>query len=294
MNSEHTKKALEVPAHPRIKVFRHPEHLLNGEILEAAVLDDVKKIALKGFDICQLPEDGLKKLYGFSHDAILYWAHHEKLLLVDGKLAFMGGLDLCFGRWDTHAHPIADSHPTDVGAGLFPGQDYNNARIYDFQNVNQYDKNKLDRTISSRMGWSDLSFCIQGPMVEDLRAHFVQRWNYIYQETYVTDSKYHALSLTSAQIPDGYYKLNGHISNVVKGASRTHSWFHMPIRIGSMPRQVQAVNPGQNTSGVSIQLVRSCAEWSNGVPTEASLQFQWPLFYHPDHNSTLLPMRTYR
>lgn len=242
--------------------------MLNGRILEAAVLNDLKKVVLKDIDICRLPEVALKSLYGFSNDAILYWAHHEKLLLVDETLAFIGGLDLCFGRWDTHAHPIADSHPTDVNAGLFPGQDYNNARIYDFQNVSQYDKNKLDRNISSRMGWSDLSFCIQGPIIEDLRTHFVQRWNYIYRESYITSSKYRALSLTPAQLPDGYYKLNGHNLNTVKGTSTMHNWFHLPWRHSSL--QALAVNPDPSTSGISIQLVRSCAKWSNGGPTEVS------------------------
>jgi phospholipase D1/2 len=268
VDSEHTEKALQVPEHPKIKVFRHPEHLLDGKILESAVLDDLKKIALKGLDIAKLPEEGLKRLYGFSNDAILYWAHHEKLLLVDGKLAFMGGLDLCFGRWDTHAHPIADSHPTDIKASLFPGQDYNNARIYDFQNVTQYDKNMLDRNISSRMGWSDLSFSIQGPMVEDLRAHFVQRWNFIYKEAYASDKKYAPLSLTPAQIPDNYYKHNGHLARTATVASAAHSWFHLLRRLGTMPLRVPTFKPEERVTGLSIQLVRSCAEWSNGVPTE--------------------------
>jgi len=88
----------------------------------------------------------------------------------------MGGLDLCFGRWDTNSHPLADAHPTDVNKALFPGQDFNNARVYDFEDVTHYMNNKLDRTKSSRMGWSDLSLCLRGPVVEDLRAHFVQRW----------------------------------------------------------------------------------------------------------------------
>jgi phospholipase D1/2 len=269
--SEHTKKALQVPEHPNIKVFRHPDHLLDGQLLEASVLNDIKKVALKGFDIAKLPEDALKKLYGFNNDAILYWAHHEKLLLVDGKLAFMGGLDLCFGRWDTNAHPIADTHPTDVYSGLFPGQDYNNARIYDFQNVTHYNKNILDLKISSRMGWSDLSFCIQGPMVEDLRAHFVQRWNFIYKEIYITDSKYQELSLTEAQVPDGYYRPNGKIYSAIKGASAVHNWFHMPHRHGKRPfQQPLPPNPAQPPSGISIQLVRSCSEWSNGVLIEVS------------------------
>ena len=55
-------------------------------------------------------------------------AHHEKLCIVDGETAFMGGLDLCYGRWDTNQHPIADCHPSNLDDIVFPGQDYNNAR----------------------------------------------------------------------------------------------------------------------------------------------------------------------
>ena len=32
------------------------------------------------------------------------WAHHEKLVVVDQALAFFGGIDLCYGRWDDHLH----------------------------------------------------------------------------------------------------------------------------------------------------------------------------------------------
>jgi len=32
------------------------------------------------------------------------WAHHEKLLVVDQMVGFVGGIDLCFGRWDDHLH----------------------------------------------------------------------------------------------------------------------------------------------------------------------------------------------
>jgi phospholipase D1/2 len=38
------------------------------------------------------------RVYGFKDDITLYFAHHEKLCIVDGQIAFMGGLDLCFGR----------------------------------------------------------------------------------------------------------------------------------------------------------------------------------------------------
>lgn len=39
-----------------------------------------------------------------------YWAHHEKLCVIDETIAFMGGLDLCFGRWDTSSHVLTDNH----------------------------------------------------------------------------------------------------------------------------------------------------------------------------------------
>lgn len=210
----------------------------------------------------------------------------------------MGGLDLCFGRWDTNSHPIADAHPTDVNEILFPGQDYNNARIYDFEDVSKFDMNKLKRTESSRMGWSDLSICIQGPMIEDLRAHFVQRWNFIYNEKYDVrkDERYKALTLSESDIPDGYYKLDGKAVKHVREINAEdedkeadtreqehHHHFHLPGGSGSLYDTVREALPeglggtrgidpeaGQHPGGMSVQLVRSCTRWSNGSPTEVS------------------------
>lgn len=236
-----------------------------------------------------------------NSDIILYWAHHEKLCLIDGTMAFMGGLDLCFGRWDTNAHPIADAHPTDINQILFPGQDYNNARIYDFEDVSRYDHNKLNRTQSSRMGWSDLSICVQGPVIEDLRAHFVQRWNFIYWEKYDVqrDARYHALSLTQSDVPDNYYKPDGkavrHVREAdtededrdasTEGFAERHH-LHLPGGGGSiydgvreaLPEGLGGIKPidlaaGQRPGGMSAQLVRSCTRWSNGSSTEVSINF---------------------
>ncbi|CAL1290309.1 unnamed protein product [Larinioides sclopetarius] len=39
---------------------------------------------------------------------VLLWAHHEKIVCVDQSYAFVGGLDLCYGRWDDYQHRLSD------------------------------------------------------------------------------------------------------------------------------------------------------------------------------------------
>jgi phospholipase D1/2 len=38
------------------------------------------------------------------------WSHHEKIVLIDQRVAFLGGLDICYGRWDTHKHELVNHH----------------------------------------------------------------------------------------------------------------------------------------------------------------------------------------
>lgn len=201
VSSSHTKHHLE-NLHRNICVFRHPDHLPDAQTLQSSFLSSLQNLSLTAKTASNLPGSALKAIYGMNDDVILYWAHHEKLCLVDGHTAFMGGLDLCFGRWDTNQHPIADCHPTNIDEVVFPGQDWNNARIADFQDVAHWDaKNVLDRKTSSRMGWSDISISLHGPVVDDLKLHFVERWNFIYNEKYDVrkDDRYSRLSLYGSQ-----------------------------------------------------------------------------------------------
>lgn len=46
------------------------------------------------------------------------------------------------------------------------------------------------------MGWSDVALCLSGPVVQDLRTHFSQRWNFIY------DEKYSKKATRYARLPD--------------------------------------------------------------------------------------------
>ncbi|KAJ5812930.1 Phospholipase D family [Penicillium robsamsonii] len=196
LSSSHTKHALE-NLHPNIAVFRHPDHLPDRQELAASIASSFQNMSLDSATLSKMSKDTLKGLYGMNDDVILYWAHHEKLCLIDGRVAFMGGLDMCFGRWDTNQHELSDLHPSDVNQTVFPGQDYNNSRVLDFQDVVHWENNQLDRKAMSRMGWSDISVSLHGAAVEDLRRHFVERWNFIYDLKYKvrSDSRYARLAL---------------------------------------------------------------------------------------------------
>ncbi|RMD43559.1 hypothetical protein DV735_g1572, partial [Chaetothyriales sp. CBS 134920] len=183
LSSAHTKHHLEALS-PNIAVFRHPDHLPDSQTTQSSILSAFQNLKLNAAGISKLGQDTLKGIYGITDGVILYWAHHEKLCLVDGRHAFMGGLDLCFGRWDTYQHSISDVHPENPNSVTFTGQDYNNARVLDFVDVPHPLENKLDRTKTSRMGWSDISVSLHGPCVDDLRHHFIDRWNFIYSEKY--------------------------------------------------------------------------------------------------------------
>ncbi|KAI0669199.1 phospholipase D [Trametes maxima] len=111
-----------------------------------------------------------------------YWAHHEKLCVIDQTIAFMGGLDHCFGRWDTPQHILVDDPEAGVEASdyIWPaGKDYSNPRILDFHTLNKPHEDMYDRTKVPRMPWHDVSMQVVGQPARDLARHFVQRWNYL-------------------------------------------------------------------------------------------------------------------
>ena len=108
----------------------------------------------------------------------LLWSHHEKLVIIDQIIGYVGGLDLCWGRWDTHAHPIFEEK-NDKDEYYFPGIDYSNARIRDFDKVEKYLEESCKReSFEVRMPWHDVHSRLIGPVVADIARHFVERWNF--------------------------------------------------------------------------------------------------------------------
>ncbi|KAE8679934.1 Phospholipase D p1 [Hibiscus syriacus] len=117
-------------------------------------------------------------------DGVYLWSHHEKLVIVDYHICFIGGLDLCIGRYDTFEHKVGDNPPL-----VWPGKDYYNPRESEPNSWEDVTKDELDRGKYPRMPWHDVHCALWRPPCRDVARHFVQRWNYakrnkaLYEET---------------------------------------------------------------------------------------------------------------
>ena len=107
----------------------------------------------------------------------LLWSNHEKLVIIDQVIGFVGGLDLCWGRYDNNQHLIYEA-PNPQNIYEFPFIDYSNSRIKDFTEVEYYYIESVPREQLTRMPWHDVHSRIIGKAVENISKHFIQRWNY--------------------------------------------------------------------------------------------------------------------
>ncbi|XP_070585330.1 phospholipase D2 isoform X4 [Erythrolamprus reginae] len=158
LNSGYSKRALML-LHPNIKVMRHPDHVSS---------------------------------------IIFLWAHHEKVVVVDQSVAFLGGLDLAYGRWDTPEYrltdlegetgygakgggaPAGEEAPMDLATNqlLWLGKDYSNLIAKDWVQLDRPFEDFIDRFHTPRMPWRDVGVAVHGVAARDVARHFVQRWNF--------------------------------------------------------------------------------------------------------------------
>lgn len=189
-----------------------------------------------------------------------YWAHHEKFIVIDYNTAFIGGLDLCFGRWDNHQHPLADVHPAGVANEIWPGQDFNNNRVMDFQSVSDWKSNELSKAEYGRMPWHDVAMGVVGDCVYDIAEHFVLRWNFVKRDKYKRDGRYDWLMM------EGREGENEDLVGVQRPKHPVGDYIHHPLS------PLSSKTLGDNQGTVHAQIVRSSCDWSSGILTEHSIQ----------------------
>ncbi|XP_077591614.1 phospholipase D1-like [Stigmatopora nigra] len=281
INSGYSKKTLR-HLHNNIKVMRHPNHVSS---------------------------------------AVYLWAHHEKIVVVDQSVAFVGGIDLAYGRWDDREHRLTDvgsvtySRPDDDNGGgggdggggygnpaftaddsaavlpkvkgqgrmrraklsikrhlqkhglshpdsdedldsaeseaepepaangddhtssdlsghtrFWHGKDYCNFVHKDWIELDKPFDDFIDRHVTPRMPWHDISSVVHGAGARDVARHFIQRWNF----TKMVKPKYRVLSFP-------YLLPKSHV-----GAARQRY---------RVPGCVEA----------KVQVLRSACDWSAGI-----------------------------
>uniref|UniRef100_A0A8C9TFX8 Phospholipase n=1 Tax=Scleropages formosus TaxID=113540 RepID=A0A8C9TFX8_SCLFO len=209
INSDYSKRVL-MNMHPNIKVMRHPDHVSS---------------------------------------IVFLWAHHEKMVAIDQSVAFVGGIDLAFGRWDDSSYRLTDlpapGAPNHVeapegkdkckedlsgNAQLWLGKDYSNFINKDWVQLDRPFEDNINRSQVPRMPWRDLAAVLHGKAARDVARHFIQRWNF----TKIFKSKY----------KDNFYPCL---------LPKSHS------TADSLPFTV----PG--TSRASVQVLRSVDRWSTGT-----------------------------
>ncbi|GAA5853479.1 hypothetical protein JCM8547_002472 [Rhodosporidiobolus lusitaniae] len=247
MSSAHTKHHLE-DLHENIAVMRHPDHL-GGEGM---------------FSSPSTRENET------DHSPHLQsrWSHHEKLVVVDQVVACIGGLDICFGRWDVGSYPLADVHPTDFSRTLFAGQDFNNARIQDFQTVDHWASNQQSPLEAPRMPWHDIHSMLTGPAVLDICQHFVERWNFIRDLKYRHNSRFPLLDFPH---DEGDFEFRH--PHLQKFREAGHKFGHVRRREPGEEGAWEHPIGGSGVKGTArVQVLRSSADWSHGIIKEHSIQ----------------------
>ncbi|XP_046844970.1 phospholipase D1-like [Xenia sp. Carnegie-2017] len=184
----------------------------------------------------------------------ILWSHHEKLIIIDRRIAFVGGIDLCNGRWDTPSHELMDDYPLhpcteehceNMEAGntyeryrRWVGKDYKNEFLSDRSKINWEKPNDdyeyINRSQIPRMPWHDVACAFTGDAVSDAVKHFRQR----------------------------YYALNP--------SWCTWGLQDLPIELDVSDSKVLDTDDSLFTKA-NIQVLRSVDNWSAGQPHEASI-----------------------
>ncbi|KFK29154.1 hypothetical protein AALP_AA7G096000 [Arabis alpina] len=129
--------------------------------------EETRKFFKRSSVSCVLsPRYGSSKLSIFKQQVVgTLFTHHQKCVIVDTQAsgnnrkitAFIGGLDLCDGRYDTPEHTLFKGLDT-----IYQG-DYHNPTF-------------SGGTKAPRQPWHDLHCKVEGPAAYDILTNFEQRW----------------------------------------------------------------------------------------------------------------------
>lgn len=112
------------------------------------------------------------------------YSHHQKFMVVDGKTAFIGGMDFTHGRFDTpefdvvidpQRHVINDMY--NPCASKLRSVSPDEEALIKLGFAKPYGGTLLDEGCQARMPWQDVHMKLIGPSAVDIHRNFARRWN---------------------------------------------------------------------------------------------------------------------
>jgi phospholipase D1/2 len=186
------------PVHVRVLLFAAVKDNVPGtyDRLVAAKINSLNKPGYPGSVLA------LRQKPTSAQDDNYEYSHHQKFVVVDGRIGFLGGIDLSYGRWETPEFDVV------VDPGAFVGNEMYNpcavklrkASESEEKTFQKFDFNQpykellIDEGCQPRMPWQDVHIQIEGPSVIDVHRNFVRRWNAHLASTSTYPSSSHWIS----------------------------------------------------------------------------------------------------
>lgn len=168
------------PIQFRVLLYKSPTDAVGTfDDLVAEQINGLNKPGYKGSVLAL--QQGATSNQGDSWD----YSHHQKFVVVDGEVAFIGGIDLSYGRWETGNFDVV------INPSNFTINEMYNPCVPKLRGINSDERRKmeqfnfagpyggklLDEGRQPRMPWQDVHVQLHGPSVVDIHRNFVRRWN---------------------------------------------------------------------------------------------------------------------
>jgi len=169
------------PVQVRVLLFRSIKDTIPGTY-DGLVAKKLNGLNKKGYPGSIKVE--LQSPTSSQNDSIDY-SHHQKFVVVDGLVGFIGGIDLSYGRWETPEFDIVvdpsrfliNEMYSPCMTRLRPLSNKEKVTIKKFDCAEPYGKTLIEEGCQPRMPWQDVHIKIEGPSVVDIHRNFVRRWN---------------------------------------------------------------------------------------------------------------------
>ena len=224
--------------------------------------------------------------FGSGRRNLFLYSNHDKFVVVDQCVALVGGIDICYDRWDDERYLLLDDKVKNISKGkafgassekilqtkssssisdsaepeksdtmvhgekglLWRGKDYNHISKF-ILGFDDWFKDQLNRTKEHRSPWQDIHSMVYGQAAYDIARHFIERWNFTLIKKNADDEDEDSNNYSALRflVPAARSEIDGRVAPFLNIESESGRNF---------------CNQAQN---IKCQALRSMGPWSGGI-----------------------------